>query len=134
MKRCGLYVRVASEVPPNTLETQVDALKAFVNSKRGTTDESWEIAQIYRDNGKSGNTTDRPGYQKMLSDVRAKRIDILLCIKFDRLGRSFMNLMELFRVLEQHEIELISLEKGNWDASKLKSHLSILINCFEQEE
>ena len=134
MKRCGLYVRVAAEAHPlsqdNPIENQVDALKAFVDQKDSTTGERWKVAQIYRDNGKSGLAADGPGYRRMLSDIRAKRIDVLLCLNIDRLGRSLMNGIALFRLLVQHEIELVSID-NTCDTSNLKFHLSVLVRGLD---
>ena len=55
---------------------------------------------IYSDNGFSGKNTDRPEYQRMVEDIKAKKIDKVIVYKLDRISRSildFSNMMNLFQ-------------------------------------
>jgi len=120
MKQCGLYVRVSTNlqamVKDGSLDTQVDTLKKFVEFKKATSGEPWEVAEIYREEGKSGKNTDRPEYQRMLADIRSGHITALLCVKIDRVSRSLMDFYHLHELLERHDVTFISLHE-NWDTS-----------------
>lgn len=120
MKNIGLYVRVSTIRQAlrveGSLDTQVDTLQKYVDVKRATSDEPWEITETYREEGKSGKDTDRPEYQRMLTDIRAGRINALLCTKIDRVSRSLMDFFKLHELLERHEVTFISLHE-NWDTS-----------------
>lgn len=55
---------------------------------------------VYSDNGFSGKNTDRPEYQRMMDDIKQKRIDKVIVYKLDRISRSildFSNMMSLFQ-------------------------------------
>ena len=85
MKECGLYTRVSTDLQAETkdgsLDTQIDNLTKYVDLKHGTTDEDWIIANVYREEGKSGKNTDRPEYQRMLHDIQSGKINTVLCTK-----------------------------------------------------
>lgn len=120
VKKCGLYVRVSTDlqamVKDGSLDTQVDTLKKFVELKKATSGESWDVTEVYREEGKNGKNTDRPEYQRMLSDIQSGRITMLLCVKIDRVSRSLMDFYHLHELLERHEVGFISLHE-NWDTS-----------------
>ena len=120
MKKCGLYVRVSTDmqalVKDGSLDTQVDTLRKYADVKSATDDDGWEIAEVYREEGKSGKNTDRPAYQRMLTDIRAGRVNAILCTKIDRISRSLIDFYEFHGLLEQHGVTFVSLHE-NWDTS-----------------
>lgn len=97
-KRAALYVRVSTDEQAQkgtSLGTQEDNLRSYCERER------MEIADVYRDDGYSGGTLDRPELQRMLADARAKRFDLVLTTKTDRLSRSIPQVVRL--VLEDLE-------------------------------
>lgn len=70
----------------NSLEAQRDAGLSFVNSQRH---EGWlALDDTYDDGGFSGGNIDRPGLKRLMQDIEAKRIDVVVVYKIDRLTRS----------------------------------------------
>jgi len=55
----------------------------------------WEITQVYQD-VISGSSVSRPGLNQLMDDARARKIDIALCWKLDRFGRSMLDCLPTF--------------------------------------
>src|ERR1043166_1656656 len=99
--RCAIYTRVSTdqglEQDFNSLDAQYDASQAYIRSQAHA---GWALLRgKYDDGGFSGGNTDRPALQRLLEDVRAGKVDILVVYKVDRLTRSltdFAKLVELF--------------------------------------
>src|SRR6516164_3810839 len=98
--RCAVYTRVSTEhgleQEFNSLDAQREASMAYVKSQAH---EGWRlIKERYDDGGYSGASMDRPALQKLLADIRERRIEVVVVYKVDRLTRSladFANLVEL---------------------------------------
>jgi len=78
--RCAVYTRKSSEegleMEFNSLDAQREACEAYIASQRG---EGWvQVADRYDDGGVSGGTLDRPALKRLLADVEAGRIDIVV--------------------------------------------------------
>ena len=101
-RRCAIYTRKSSEEGLeqefNSLAAQREACEAYIRSQQH---EGWLLARNrYDDGGFSGGNLERPAAQRLLTDIRAGRIDIVVVYKVDRLTRSladFARLVELFR-------------------------------------
>src|SRR5271157_530059 len=104
--RCAIYTRVSTdqglEQDFNSLDAQREASEAYVKSQAH---EGWRLVRDrYDDGGFSGGSMDRPALQKLLIDVQARRIDVIVVYKVDRLTRSladFAKLVETFDGLRQ---------------------------------
>ena len=100
-KRCAIYTRKSSEEGLeqefNSLAAQREACEAFIRSQRN---EGWVwVRTRYDDGGFSGGNLERPALQRLVADIRAGRVDIVVVYKVDRLTRSladFARLVELF--------------------------------------
>src|SRR5579862_2145613 len=84
--RCAIYTRVSTdqglEQDFNSLDAQYDASQAYIRSQMHA---GWTMARSkYDDGGFSGGNTDRPALQRLLEDVRAGKIDIIVVYKVDR--------------------------------------------------
>ena len=96
-QRCAIYTRKSSEEGLeqefNSLAAQREACEAFIRSQQH---EGWASARNrYDDGGFSGGTLERPALQRLLEDVRAGRIDIVVVYKVDRLTRSLADFARL---------------------------------------
>jgi site-specific DNA recombinase len=95
--RCAIYTRVSTEhgleQEFNSLDNQREASEAYVKSQ---SHEGWKLIRThYDDGGYSGGSMDRPALQKLLDDVRARRIDVIVVYKVDRLTRSLADFAKL---------------------------------------
>src|SRR5258708_12547315 len=87
--RCAVYTRKSSEegleMEFNSLEAHRESCEAYVASQRA---EGWLLVpDRYDDGGFSGGTLDRPALKRMLADIEAGKIHIVLVYKIDQLSR-----------------------------------------------
>ncbi len=106
-KRCAIYTRKSSEEGLdqafNSLDAQREAGEAYVLSQAS---EGWKpVATRYDDGGYSGGSMERPALQRLLADVEAGRIDIVVVYKIDRLTRS---LADFARIVERFDAQGVS--------------------------
>src|SRR5881396_4355638 len=92
-QRCAIYTRVSTEhgleQDFNSLDAQYDAAQAYIRSQAHA---GWTLIRSrYADGGYSGGSTDRPALQRLLADVRDRRIDVVVVYKVDRLTRSLFD-------------------------------------------
>src|SRR5271169_6231924 len=100
IQRCAIYTRKSSEEGLeqdfNSLDAQREACEAFIKSQAG---EGWRLLkQHYDDGGLSGVTMERPALQRLLADIRAHQVEVVVVYKVDRLTRSladFAKMVEL---------------------------------------
>ena len=103
-KRAALYVRVSSG-EQNT-GAQERALREYVQ-RRG-----WKLQQIYRDQGVSGASSNRPALNELLKACRRGSIDVLVVWKFDRFARSLKQLMEGLETCRALGIDFVSVTES----------------------
>ncbi|WP_223618961.1 recombinase family protein [Lysobacter sp. ESA13C] len=112
--RCAIYARKSTrkglEREYNTIEAQRDAALAYIASQRGR---GWvPIATVYDDPGWSAATMIRPGLQRLMADVRAGLVDVIVAYKIDRISRSIRDFQELLKVLEEKEVAFVSVTQS----------------------
>jgi hypothetical protein len=95
--RSAIYTRVSTEQGLeqdfNSLDAQGEACEAYIKSQAH---EGWRLVRgRYDDGGFSGGSMDRPALQKLLIDVEARRIDVIVVYKVDRLTRSLADFFDL---------------------------------------
>jgi site-specific DNA recombinase len=112
--RCAIYTRKSSEEGLeqefNSLDAQYDACASYIASQRH---EGWKLlSQRYDDGGISGGTMERPGLQRLLSDIDAGLIDMVVIYKIDRLTRSLADFARLVERLEQRGCSFVSVTQA----------------------
>jgi DNA invertase Pin-like site-specific DNA recombinase len=136
--RCAVYTRKSTEEGLdrefNTLDAQRDACEAYVLSQR---QEGWTLVQDrYDDGGFSGGTLERPALQRLLRDIEAGRVDVVVVYKIDRLSRSLMDFSRLVETFEAHGVTFVSVTQSfNTTTSMGRLTLNILLSFaqFERE-
>jgi|GEM_PF-1962222 len=94
----GIYIRVSTEEQANegySISAQRERLKAFCVAQ------NWNEHKFYVDEGISGRSTNRPQFKKLMSDIEAGHIDVLLVYRLDRLTRSVRDLHKILDHLEK---------------------------------
>ena len=105
--RAAIYARYSSANQRDaSIVDQVRICKAHI--KR----ESWSLVGTYTDHARSGATTLRPGYQKLLEDARAGSFDIVLAEGLDRLSRDQEDIAGLYKQLSFAGIKIVTLAEG----------------------
>ncbi len=109
--RCAIYTRVSTDhgldQEFNSLDAQYDAASAYIKSQAHA---GWTLIRSrYDDGGYSGGSTDRPDLQKLLDDIRAQKIDVIVVYKVDRLTRSLADFAKLVELFDAHGVSFVSV-------------------------
>ena len=101
--RAAIYTRVSTdsglEQDFNSLDNQREASEAYIKSQAH---EGWKLVrERYDDGGFSGGSMERPALQKLLDDVRARKIDVIVVYKVDRLTRSLADFAKLVETVRR---------------------------------
>ncbi|WP_291297695.1 recombinase family protein [Elioraea sp.] len=137
-KRCAVYTRKSTdeglEKEFNTLDAQREACEAYIASQRA---EGWTLVRDrYDDGGFSGGTLERPALKRLLDDIRAGLVDVIVVYKIDRLSRSLMDFAKLVEVFDAHGVTFVSVTQSfNTTTSMGRLTLNILLSFaqFERE-
>ncbi|MEA3186621.1 MAG: site-specific recombinase [Chthoniobacter sp.] len=129
-QRCAIYTRKSTEhnldLAFNSLDAQREACEAYIKSQAH---EGWKLIPThFDDGGLSGASLDRP--------ARAKRIDIVVVYKVDRLTRSLADFAKLVELFDEHEVSFVSVTQSfNTTSSMGRLTLNVLLSFaqFERE-
>src|SRR4051794_4123362 len=127
--RCAIYTRVSTDhgldQEFNSLDAQYDAASAYIKSQAHA---GWTLIRSrYDDGGYSGGSTDRPDLQKLLDDIRARRIDVIVVYKVDRLTRSLADFAKLVELFDAHGVSFVSVtQQFNTTTSMGRLTLNVL--------
>ena len=137
-KRCAIYTRKSSEEGLeqefNSLAAQREACEAYIRSQRH---EGWLLARSrYDDGGFSGGNLERPAAQRLLTDIRAGRVAIVVVYKVDRLTRSLADFARLVELFDAQGVSFVSVtQQFNTTSSMGRLTLNVLLSFaqFERE-
>src|SRR3989440_1810562 len=136
--RCAIYTRVSTEQGLdqefNSLDAQYDAACAYIKSQAHA---GWALIRSrYDDGGYSGGSTDRPDLQRLLDDIRARKIDVIVVYKVDRLTRSLADFAKLVELFDAQGVSFVSVtQQFNTTTSMGRLTLNVLLSFaqFERE-
>src|SRR5262245_54769048 len=136
--RCAIYTRKSSdeglEQDFNSLQAQREACEAYVVSQKH---EGWKaLATAYDDGAYSGGTLDRPALQRLLADITAGKLDIVVVYKVDRLTRSLMDFVKIVEIFDRQNVSFVSVtQQFNTTTSMGRLTLNVLLSFaqFERE-
>jgi site-specific DNA recombinase len=136
--RCAIYTRVSTEhcldQEFNSLDAQYEAASAYIKSQAHA---GWTLIRSrYDDGGYSGGSTERPDLQKLLNDIRARKIDVIVVYKVDRLTRSLADFAKLVELFDAHGVSFVSVtQQFNTTTSMGRLTLNVLLSFaqFERE-
>jgi site-specific DNA recombinase len=137
-QRCAIYTRKSTEhnldLTFTSLDAQREACEAYIKSQAH---EGWTLVRDrFDDGGLSGASLDRPALQILLDQVRARRIDIIVVYKVDRLTRSLADFAKLVELFDEHEVSFVSVTQSfNTTSSMGRLTLNVLLSFaqFERE-
>src|SRR6202043_272600 len=136
--RCAIYTRVSTEhgldQEFNSLDAQYEAASAYIKSQAHA---GWTLIRSrYDDGGYSGGSTDRPDLQRLLEDIRARKLDVIVVYKVDRLTRSLADFAKLVELFDAHGVSFVSVtQQFNTTTSMGRLTLNVLLSFaqFERE-
>jgi site-specific DNA recombinase len=136
--RCAIYTRKSTEEGLeqefNSLDAQREACGAYILSQRH---EGWsEVPELYDDGGYSGGTMERPALKRLLADIEAGKVDVIVLYKVDRLTRSLADFARIVEVLDKQGASFVSITQSfNTTTSMGRLTLNVLLSFaqFERE-
>ncbi len=135
---CAVYTRKSSEEGLeqdfNSLDAQREACEAYIKSQAG---EGWRLVKAhYDDGGISGGTMERPALKQLLTDVEARKVDIVVVYKVDRLTRSLADFGKIVEIFDANGVSFVSVTQAfNTTTSMGRLTLNMLLSFaqFERE-
>ncbi len=136
--RCAIYTRKSTDEGLdqnfNSLDAQREACSAYILSQAG---EGWTgLKDVYDDGGFSGGTIERPALRRLLAEVQAGRVDVIVVYKVDRLTRSLADFARIVEVLDKAGASFVSITQAfNTTTSMGRLTLNVLLSFaqFERE-
>jgi site-specific DNA recombinase len=136
--RCAIYTRKSSdeglEQAFNSLDAQREACAAFIVSQKH---EGWTVLPaLYDDGGFSGGNLERPALKRLLADIEAGQIDVVVVYKVDRLTRALSDFAKLVDIFDRRVVSFVSItQQFNTTTSMGRLTLNVLLSFaqFERE-
>ena len=107
--RAASYARVSTDEQAeegHSIDAQLRINRAFIKNK------GWSLAGEYIDDGYSGRTLERPEIQRLLGDIRDRRIDVLVVHKLDRISRSVIDTLTLINDWDKRSVAFVSITEN----------------------
>ena len=138
VKRCAIYTRKSSDEGLdqafNSLDAQREAGEAYVKSQAS---EGWKLnPALYDDGGFSGGSMERPALRRLLDDIEAGKIDVVVVYKIDRLTRSLADFARIVETFDARSVSFVSVTQAfNTTSSMGRLTLNVLLSFaqFERE-
>jgi len=133
-KRCAIYTRKSTtnglEQEFNSLDAQRESCEAYARSQ------GWELVEHrYDDGGFTGANTERPAFQRLLADVDAKRVDVVVVYKVDRLSRSLLDFAKVMDRFDQAGVAFVSVTQNFSTADAMgRLTLNVLMSFADYAE
>jgi DNA invertase Pin-like site-specific DNA recombinase len=133
-----VYCRVSSDERLdqsfNSIDAQKEAGRAFIKSQ---SHEGWiAVVDDYDDGGFSGGNMDRPALRRLMADIEAGKVDIVVVYKIDRLSRSLADFARMVDVFDRHRVSFSAVtQQINSATSMGRLMLNVLLSFaqFERE-
>ena len=136
--RSAVYTRKSTDegldMDFNSLDAQRESCESYISSQKA---EGWLlVADRYDDGGFSGGNMERPALKRLLADVQANKVDVVVVYKIDRLSRSMLDFLNLVELFERYGVTFVSVTQSfNTKDAMGRMALNILITFaqFERE-
>jgi site-specific DNA recombinase len=136
--RCAIYTRKSTEEGLqqefNSLDAQREAAETYIKCQAH---EGWScLPDRYDGGGFTGGNMERPALQRLLADIAAGQIDMVVTYKVDRISRSLLDFAQMMHLFEQHHVAFASVTQHfNTATSMGRLILNVLLSFaqFERE-
>ena len=133
MRKTAIYTRVSTgyQVDKDSLPYQRQECSSYCRLILHVPDEEIEI---FEDAGKSGKNTDRPGFQRMMRQVKSGRISRVVVLKIDRISRNLIDFSLMYETFKENDVAFISLNEQFDTSSAMGEAMLKIILVFAELE
>ena len=131
-RKVAAYARVSTdhEEQQSSYEAQVDYYTQYIRER-----DDWEFVAVYADEGITGcNTKKRDGFNSMVEDAMAGKIDLIVTKSVSRFARNTVDSLTTIRKLKEHGIEVYFEKEGIWTFDSKGELLLTIMSSLAQEE
>ncbi len=131
INKVAIYVRVSTNMQAEegySIDEQIDKLKSYCQVK------DWTVYDIYKDGGFSGGNINRPKFQKLLSDIKKEKFDILICYRLDRISRNVSDFSTTLEELQSYGVDFISIKEQFDTTTPMGRAMIYIASVFAQLE
>ncbi len=134
--RCAIYTRKSTdeglEQDFNSLDAQRESGENYIASQKAN---GWVcLPDRYDDGGCSGGNIERPALKRLLTDIRERKVDMVVVYKLDRLSRSLMDFSELQTAFDEYGVSFVAVtQEINTSTSAGRMMLNILMTFAQYE-
>jgi site-specific DNA recombinase len=128
--RVATYTRISTDEvnQPYSLEAQADHLNKYLSMRP-----EWSLVGQYSDQ-MTGSVMERPGLKKLLADVRAGKLDVILVYRVDRFSRKLHHIQDLLQVLEQEKVAFVSATEAFDTSNSMGRMVLNILGVFAEFE
>lgn len=129
--RVGAYGRVStdSRKQEDSLENQIAYYERIIKARS-----DYQFVKVYMDQGISGTSENRPGFQEMLEDARNKKLDLILTKSISRFARNTVTVLKYARELKEYGVGIFFEEQNINTLSGEGELMLTVLASFAQEE
>ena len=131
-RRVAGYARVSTDSDEQftSYEAQVDYYTRYIQNNS-----EWEFVAVYTDEGISAtNTRHRDGFNQMISDALAGKIDLIVTKSVSRFARNTVDSLSTIRKLKENHIEVYFEKENIWTFDSKGELLLTIMSSLAQEE
>jgi len=133
-KRCAIYTRKSTtmglEQEFNSLDAQRESCLAYIERQQGWT----LVDERYDDGGFTGANIDRPAFTRLMADVEAGKVDVIVVYKVDRLSRSLLDFVKVMERLNAAGASFVSITQNFSTADAMGRLTMNLLASFAEFE
>lgn len=131
-RRVAAYARVSTDFEEQltSFETQVSYYTDYIRSHEG-----WDFVKVYSDEGITGTSIKlRAGFQQMVSDALAGRIDLIITKSISRFARNTVDSLTMIRKLKDNGVEVYFEKENIWTFDSKGELIITIMSSIAQEE
>lgn len=112
-----------------SIQNQIVSCKEYAEKNFGSND-----ICIYEDEGFSGSNTDRPQFKKLINDIKANKINVLICYRLDRISRSVADFSSTLELLDEYDVTFVSINEHFDTSTPMGRAMVFISSVFAQLE
>lgn len=110
-----------------SVDAQERVLRELCKSK------DWQVVMVYKDEGRTGTNTNRPGFQSMLRDAQSGKFDVIVVHKLDRFSRNLVDVLQNLHDMQKLGVTFVSATEANMDFTTPSGRMMLVMLAFFAE-